>query len=69
MAKEAHAPTICIRNIAMTQYVGRGWRSKFECPTCHQSAWQHLNFLGQRDLVCNGVKLTKVPKGAMDGHA
>lgn len=62
MTDMAHEPTICVRDIASTQYVGKGYKSKFSCPACGQMTWQHLSFLGQRNLVCNGRKLSKEPK-------
>lgn len=54
-----HEPAVCIRDVAGTQYVGNGWRSKFTCPACSRSSWQHLNFLGQRSLICDGVRFSK----------
>lgn len=57
---ESHVLTICKRNVAMTRYVGNGYKSQFECLTCGKKIWQHLGFLGQRYLLCNGVKLLKV---------
>lgn len=62
MKGQKHEPAICQRDVAGTQYVGKGYKSKFTCPTCGRSMWQHLNFLGQRTLVCNGEKFTKESK-------
>lgn len=44
------------RVVAETYYVGKGWKSKFFCPSCKREIWQHLNFLGSGKLVCNGTK-------------
>lgn len=57
-----HESTICKRDVADTQYVGKGYRSKFVCGICNRSTWQHLGFLGQRNVMCNGLKFTKEPK-------
>jgi len=54
-----HEAAICVRDVAGTQYVGKGYRSKFTCPVCGRSSWQHLNFLGRRKMVCNGGKFSK----------
>jgi hypothetical protein len=61
-----HVPTICRRNVAMTQYVGRGYKSQFECLTCGKKTWQHLGFLGQRYLLCDGLKFSKVLRDNMN---
>lgn len=55
-----HDPIACVRDVAGTQYVGKGYKSKFVCPSCSRSCWQHLSFLGAKDLMCNGVKFVRV---------
>ena len=40
-------------------YVGKGWKALFKCDCCGKETWQHLNFLGQKVLVCNGEKIKK----------
>lgn len=55
----AHPEVNCERIKRETFYVGKGWKSRFVCPTCGRSSFQHLNFLGQRVLVCNGEKFAK----------
>jgi hypothetical protein len=63
-----HEPVVCQKmrwpgsNMAWTVNVGKGYKSKFECPACHRQFFQHLSFLGQRNIICNGEKLTKVAK-------
>ena len=57
-----HALTICIRDVKGTQYVGKGYKSEFQCPDCGRKTWQHLSFLGMRNVVCDGQKFTKVSK-------
>ena len=59
MSAREHIPIICQRNVATTQYVGKGYKSRFECPACGRKTWQHLSFLGQRLLICDGVPFTK----------
>jgi hypothetical protein len=55
----AHEPTIIPRNVGETWFIGKGWKSEFTCPVCGRSARFALNFLGGRDVVCDGVKFTK----------
>lgn len=59
----AHGPQICTR-VGQPLYVGRGYKARFECPSCGRFTYQHLNFLGRRDVVCDGLKFTKKPKEA-----
>lgn len=58
----SHPPIICPRGADPidTQYVYKGWKARFTCPTCRRTAWFHLNFLGQRKVVCDGAKFTKL---------
>lgn len=57
-----HEPINCVRDIRNTHYIGKGYTSPFTCPTCKRTARFHLGFLGRRNVVCNGVKFTKVLK-------
>jgi hypothetical protein len=59
MNSQTHDPVACVRDVQGTQYVTKGYKSKFTCPTCERSAWQHLSFLGQKSLFCNGRKFVK----------
>lgn len=58
----SHKPAVCVRDVRGSQYVGKGYKSKFECPTCGRYTWQLLNMLGRRDVICNGEKFSKVAK-------
>jgi hypothetical protein len=40
-------------------YVGKGYKALFLCPECGNKTWQSLNFLGQRKVYCDGLKITK----------
>lgn len=62
MQNQDHMPVKMNRDVHMTHYVGKSYKSKFECPLCHRQTWQHLGFLGQRELICNGKKITKQDK-------
>jgi hypothetical protein len=44
------------------QYLGKSWGASFKCPACGGRTFQNLNFLGRRDMVCNGVKWAKVAR-------
>lgn len=59
ITEQAHELAICVRDFKQTQYVGKGYKSKFQCPVCSRSTWQHIGFLGQRNVLCDGVKFTK----------
>jgi hypothetical protein len=63
-----HTPTQCKRDAQQTVYVGRGWKALFRCPACGRVKWQHLNFLGSRRLVCDGIKFTTEKRGAGRRH-
>lgn len=54
-----HEPKACERIVRETFYVGKGWKSRFVCPTCGRATFQALNFLGTRKVVCDGRKFTK----------
>lgn len=40
------------------------WQWQFTCPACKRSGKFNRNFLGQRKVMCDGVKFTKI---LMDG--
>lgn len=66
MKAEEHEPCEMERKkpfVQFTQYVNKGHKAAFECPVCHRVTWQHLNFLGQRILICDGLRLRKQHKG------
>lgn len=61
--REVHVPAEMVRNVRMSFYVYKGWKSEFNCPTCQRQTMQHLNFLGRRrSLICDGLKITKVAR-------
>jgi uncharacterized protein (DUF2225 family) len=41
-------------------YIGHGWKKLFVCPVCERETWQAENFLGSRQLVCDGLKIKKI---------
>jgi len=47
------------RKMKAMHYVGKGYKGLFRCPVCGRETWQHLNFLGCRDLICTFTKITK----------
>jgi hypothetical protein len=55
-----HDPTICQR-VGQPLYVGKGYKARFEC-SCGRHTYQHLNFLGRRNIVCDGAKFAQVAK-------
>jgi hypothetical protein len=59
MDRQDHPEITCPRNVEMTVYCGKGWKSLFACPKCGRKTWQSLNFLGRREITCNGIKFTK----------
>ena len=61
MSKE-HEPTECPRNKAVHQFIGKGWKAQYSCPTCGRATMQALNFMGGRRLICDGAKFTKKAK-------
>lgn len=61
MMSAAHDSAACKRSPLPihTQYVGKGYKALFVCPICAAQTWQHLNFLGRRNVVCHGTNFTK----------
>jgi len=57
-----HEPRLCVRNMLMTFGINKGAKSLFECPACGRKTYQALNFLGRRNVVCDGVRFTKQPR-------
>jgi hypothetical protein len=47
---------------AHLQYSYRNWSDAFQCPICEQKRRYSLNFLGQRKVICDGVKIAAVAK-------
>jgi len=35
------------------------WKDTFECPICHRQTKQLANFLGNRKMVCDGIRWFK----------
>jgi hypothetical protein len=54
-----HAPRVCNKNAGSAQYAFRNWSHAYECPTCFRTGRFNKNFLGQRKVVCDGLKFTK----------
>jgi hypothetical protein len=58
MTNIQHTPTQAKRLMgAHLQYSYRNWSDAFQCPTCEQKRRYSLNFLGQRKVICDGVKI------------
>jgi hypothetical protein len=55
---DTHAPVPCFQD-GHGQYAFRNWTFAFRCPACDRTGRFNLNYLGQRNVVCNGVKFTK----------
>lgn len=45
--------------ILAIRYNGKNYSKLFICPDCNKETWQNLNFLGSRNLICNGIKIIK----------
>lgn len=56
MTKQSHTPTVCVRVPRTERYSFRNWSIAFQCPSCGAQQRRSLNFLGQRKLVCSGLK-------------
>lgn len=57
--RPAHIGTKMVRDYKITIYVGNGHKSLFACPRCGREVYQHLNFLGGREVWCLGGKIEK----------
>lgn len=62
----AHALTILHRGRAPsdTQFCGKSWKVRHECPVCGRSLWINTNYLGARIPVCLGTKTVNVAERA-----
>jgi hypothetical protein len=74
MKNPIHPDTVMVRVKPYPQnsyYVGNGWKAKFSCSCCGREVWQHLNFLGQRQMVCNGRKIvkTEIPDPEIEAYS
>ena len=56
-----HDSADCVR-VGPQHYHYRSWSDRFECLICHRAARFNLNFLGQRRVVCDGVKFSRIPQ-------
>ena len=67
----SHPSRVCARSPLPidTQYVYKGWKSRFVCPDCGRSAFFHLNFLGRRSVVCDGVRFRRLTPEQVKGRA
>lgn len=43
-------------------YSFKNWTKRHTCPVCSRSGKFNQNFLGGRDVMCDGVKFTKVDR-------
>jgi hypothetical protein len=55
-----HSPAIANRTEAYARYHYKNWSMEYGCPECGRRGWFSKNFLGQRKVVCDGVKFHKV---------
>jgi hypothetical protein len=54
----SHEPAIAKRMMGLhLKYSFRNWSDAFQCPACEQTRRYSLNFLGQRKVICTGVKI------------
>jgi hypothetical protein len=53
-AQAPHLPAVCQRS-GRPWYNYKSWSATFRCPVCGRERRQNLNFLGQRQLLCNGM--------------
>lgn len=60
---EPHEPAKCVRLHQPRSMCGGGRTSghtdAFRCPSCGREGRFALNYLGRRQVVCNGVKFTR----------
>jgi hypothetical protein len=50
-----HEPTVCKRKMGIyLSYDGKTWTDTFFCPLCGCEKRYNLNFLGSKQLVCDG---------------
>jgi len=41
-----------------TQFATKSWSARFTCPRCGKSKRWNLNFLGSREITCDGETIT-----------
>ena len=57
-----HDKAVCKRDVSSSRYHNKSWSSNFVCPVCGRTGRFNLNFLGQRNVVCDGKKFYKVAR-------
>ena len=62
-----HDPTICEKT-GHGYHHYKNWSYAFQCPVCSRTGKFCLNFLGQRNVICNGQKFTKEYKPGRDPY-
>lgn len=55
-----HSLTIAVRVAHSESYHGASYSARFKCPTCGKSQRFNLNFLGDREIVCDGERAKAV---------
>jgi hypothetical protein len=57
-----HEPAAMIPDRRTMDFHTKSYSYTFECPTCHHQQRQNTNFLGRKDLVCDGARRFKVAR-------
>ena len=58
-----HIPAKCERQ-HVTHFSGKGYSDSYLCNFCQRTGRFNLNFLGLREVFCNGQKFLKILKPA-----
>ena len=64
LPREPHAPVLMWAG-RHTDYVYKGYVGVFCCAVCGRQVRKHLNYLGWRVMMCDGLKTFAVPKQAL----
>lgn len=65
-----HPQAICDKEAGKSHYhsrstmIGGSWSSLYKCPSCGRETRQNTNWLGQRVVTCDGVRIRLV-KGSL----
>jgi len=59
-----HSSTVLSKDNRTLQFATKSWSAEFRCPTCGAAQRANLNFLGRRQMVCDGERITKQVKAA-----
>lgn len=57
-----HTPQVCKEVSGTSRYHYKSWSFEYRCAACGRTGRFNTNYLGQRKVVCNGKRFSKIIK-------